>query len=261
MGSCRKGLYKCRKACCRPKASQMMALLPSSAPALKSVEAAPPSAVQNLPSSSRHELPTRLEAPAGSCRRTAVQRPPASPQARCPRDRRRCCMPNSRPSERTPKGRPKNSAKSQPASRHPQQEGVSGAASAVRSPSRGTVRRAAAGPAEPSRAEQPGSLRPEAGGRRGAARPGTQAIAPSRGAASRPTGARRHATERAAEQSRGANPRPAPTACRCRAPTVVQPTSWSKDTFFCFFVLLFFPLRAPLLHCSVPLWRDAEWPR
>jgi hypothetical protein len=113
MGSCRKGLYKCRKACCRPKASQMMALLPSSAPALKSVEAAPPSAVQNLPSSSRHELPTRLEAPAGSCRRTAVQRPPASPQARCPRDRRRCCMPNSRPSERTPKGRPKNSAKSQ----------------------------------------------------------------------------------------------------------------------------------------------------
>ena len=51
----------------------MMALLPNSAPALKSVEAAPPSAVQNLPSSSHHELPTRLKG-AGSSRRTAVQR-------------------------------------------------------------------------------------------------------------------------------------------------------------------------------------------
>ena len=132
-----------------------------------------------------------------------------------------------------PKGRRKGGLRTarnpRPASRHPQQEGVSGAASAVRSPSRGTVRRAAADTAEPSRAEPPGPLRPEAGGRRGAARPGTQAIAPGRGAASRPTGARRHATERAAEQSRGANPRPAPTACRCRAPTVVQPTSRSKD--------------------------------
>ncbi len=188
-----------------------MALLPSSAPA-QSVKAARKSAVQNLPTKACCQAATRAhnppEAPAGSCgeppnvdrasKRGAREFPPVQ-HADQPANRGtpRCGLRTAR----SRAGKPPPVAK------------ASGAARRV-GPGGGTERRAAAGlPAEPSsqaRADRaPAAAWPC---------PGTpaerQASAPRAGPWVR-AGTRR---EQAAEPSRGTIPRPAPTACRCRAP-------------------------------------------